>query len=66
MQVEEVTSGNPLAGTPHFFTAILLKDWEFWIPGPSHHLKVEVLAALSAYPTATHVQLIKHYVPFVQ
>lgn len=67
MQIEEIrTASSALRGRAHYFTAILLKDWEFWISGPSSHSKQDVLVQLTQYQNAVRVQLIEHYVPFLQ
>lgn len=66
MQTEEVSHGDPFNGTPHFFSAVLFEDWEFWIAGPSSHIREQVLSELSLYRDVSRVYLIKVYVPRVQ
>lgn len=66
MQIEEMmTTGNPFNGTPHYFTAVLFEDWEFWTAGPSGPTLQGVQQELALYQHVSRAQIVKTYVPLI-
>lgn len=66
MQIEDVVSdASSYNGTPHYFSAVLFEDWEFWSPGPSGPTRAGIIEQLALYQQVLKVQIVKTYVPFV-
>lgn len=66
MQIEEVIHGESYNGVPHYFTAVLFEEWDFWTSGPSGHIREDVLIQLSLYQNVDRAILVRVYVPRIQ